>query len=129
MRLITIARDQLNTTKLNLVFAVVAVAAPVPLTLVTVKEPAAGTTTSPPTPAADVSSCTYTTLLAVTVELVTTTEDAPDAMAARPEGLLMVVAPGDALLSVAAKATLPVVVVAERSSPELKSTPSQRKYA
>ncbi|GAC1590979.1 MAG: hypothetical protein NVS3B25_09990 [Hymenobacter sp.] len=62
------------------------------------------------------------TLFALTTEFVTTTEDAAEAMAARPEAVLMVAAPGVAEVSVAARTSL-AVVVSERSNPEAVNFP------
>ena len=83
------------TNQLNLTAAVATlVATPEPLTLVTVNEPAPGTATRLPTLEPEVSIWRKTLLVAVTVELVITALEAPIAMAERPEGLLMVAAPG-----------------------------------
>jgi len=84
----------------NLRFPVVTVATPVALTDVTMNDPAPGTHTRSATPTPIVSQNAKTIEVAETKVLVTTHAEAPDAIAARPVTLLIVVLPGVPELSV-----------------------------
>lgn len=72
---------------------------PKALMLVTVKLPDVGTTVRFPTPTPEVSMTGKTFEAVATLELVTTTELAPEAMADLPQTTLRVAAPGEALES------------------------------